>query len=59
MSFMFKDELLTYIMAQREQTRDTMKRNALMGREDFYTLGQVATFDQIIHYINVRGDSDV
>ena len=56
---MFKDELLTYIMAQREQARDTMKRNALMEREDFYTLGKVATFDQIIHYINVRGDSDV
>ena len=56
---MFEEELLTYIMAQREQARDTMRRNATMGREDFYTLGQVATFDQIIHYINVRGVSNV
>jgi hypothetical protein len=56
---MFKDELLSYIMAQREQIRDTMKQNAVMGREDFYTLGRMATLEQIIHYINVRGDSDV
>lgn len=56
---MFKDELLSYIMAQRDQSLDTMKRNDLIGREDFYTVGQIATFDQIIHYINVTGASNV
>jgi hypothetical protein len=55
----FNKELLTYLKAQREQTMDTMRRNTMMGREDFYTLGQIAVFDQIIHYINVRGDINV
>lgn len=56
---MFEAELLTYIMHQREQAQETSRNNAIMGREDFYTLGRLATFDQIIHYISVRGVSNV
>jgi hypothetical protein len=55
----FNEELLTYLKAQRGQAMETMRRNTMIGREDFYTLGQIAVFDQIIHYIHVRGDLNV
>jgi len=51
--------LITYMQVMKEQFKDTMKRNAEMGREDFYTLGQIAVIDQLLHFIFIKERENV
>jgi hypothetical protein len=51
---MFDKELVDYIRSAKEQAHINMRKNNEMGREDFYPLGQIAAFDQILQYLYVK-----
>ena len=51
---MSNKELVDYIRSAKEQAHANMRRNNELGREDFYPLGQIAAFDQILQYLHVK-----
>jgi len=51
---MSDNDLINYLELMREQCLDTMKRNKMLNREDFYTLGEISAINRIHHFIQVK-----